>query len=183
MNHSRLLSAPERWALAGWFHEATQSFPEVVRNLENFVEMAIGFFKQMPTFCIVKKQTKKHHPNDTNILLHYEHNPCGRKGPHGSVKPGERGAGGRGARHHHNRMGGYDRYTGEIFADKANAATAPVAFLLPLRGVSILDGDGQPFETARPIEHSSMRLRIIDGLTSRSSTTSTILSFLPRRWR
>lgn len=31
------------------------------------------------------------------------------------------------------------------FAEKANAATGPVAFLLPLRGVSILDGDGQPF--------------------------------------
>jgi uncharacterized protein (UPF0261 family) len=34
---------------------------------------------------------------------------------------------------------------GQIFAQKANAANGPVAFLLPLRGVSILDGDGQPF--------------------------------------
>ncbi|MBI4531455.1 MAG: Tm-1-like ATP-binding domain-containing protein [Candidatus Latescibacteria bacterium] len=34
---------------------------------------------------------------------------------------------------------------GEIFAEKANAAKGPVAFLIPLRGVSILDGDGQPF--------------------------------------
>jgi uncharacterized protein (UPF0261 family) len=34
---------------------------------------------------------------------------------------------------------------GEIFAQKANAATGPVAFLIPLRGVSMLDGDGQPF--------------------------------------
>ena len=34
---------------------------------------------------------------------------------------------------------------GEVFAEKANAAKGPVAFLLPLRGVSILDGDGQPF--------------------------------------
>jgi len=34
---------------------------------------------------------------------------------------------------------------GEIFARKANAATGPVAFLIPLRGVSMLDGDGQPF--------------------------------------
>jgi len=34
---------------------------------------------------------------------------------------------------------------GEIFARKANAAKAPVAFLLPLHGVSMLDGDGQPF--------------------------------------
>jgi uncharacterized protein (UPF0261 family) len=34
---------------------------------------------------------------------------------------------------------------GKIFAEKANAAKGPVAFLIPLRGVSILDGEGQPF--------------------------------------
>jgi uncharacterized protein (UPF0261 family) len=34
---------------------------------------------------------------------------------------------------------------GRVFAEKANAATGPVAFLIPLRGVSILDGDNQPF--------------------------------------
>ncbi|MHC4117915.1 MAG: Tm-1-like ATP-binding domain-containing protein [Planctomycetota bacterium] len=34
---------------------------------------------------------------------------------------------------------------GRIFAEKANAAKGPVAFLIPLRGVSILDGDGEPF--------------------------------------
>lgn len=34
---------------------------------------------------------------------------------------------------------------GKIFAEKANAAKGPVAFLLPLRGVSLLDGDNQPF--------------------------------------
>ena len=34
---------------------------------------------------------------------------------------------------------------GQVFAEKANAAKGPVAFLIPLRGVSILDGDGQPF--------------------------------------
>lgn len=34
---------------------------------------------------------------------------------------------------------------GKIFAEKANAARGPVAFLLPLKGVSILDGEGQPF--------------------------------------
>lgn len=34
---------------------------------------------------------------------------------------------------------------GEIFARKANAATGPVAFLIPTRGVSMLDGDGQLF--------------------------------------
>lgn len=34
---------------------------------------------------------------------------------------------------------------GKVFAEKANAAKGPVAFLIPLRGVSILDGEGQPF--------------------------------------
>jgi uncharacterized protein (UPF0261 family) len=34
---------------------------------------------------------------------------------------------------------------GEVFARKANEAQGPVAFLLPLRGVSLLDGEGQPF--------------------------------------
>ncbi len=38
-----------------------------------------------------------------------------------------------------------NRRMGEIFARKANEARGPVAFLIPLRGVSILDGDGQPF--------------------------------------
>jgi uncharacterized protein (UPF0261 family) len=34
---------------------------------------------------------------------------------------------------------------GQAFAEKANAAKGPVAVLIPRRGVSILDGDGQPF--------------------------------------
>src|ERR1700693_941831 len=38
-----------------------------------------------------------------------------------------------------------NRQMGEIFARKANAAHTPVALLIPLRGVSMLDGDGQPF--------------------------------------
>jgi len=38
-----------------------------------------------------------------------------------------------------------NRRLGEIFAKKANAAKGPIAFLLPLRGVSILDGDGGRF--------------------------------------
>ena len=38
-----------------------------------------------------------------------------------------------------------NRQMSRAFAEKANAATGSVAFLLPLRGVSILDGDGQPF--------------------------------------
>jgi uncharacterized protein (UPF0261 family) len=39
-----------------------------------------------------------------------------------------------------------NRQMGEIFAKKANAARGPAAFLIPLRGVSILDGDGQQLE-------------------------------------
>jgi len=38
-----------------------------------------------------------------------------------------------------------NRQIGKAFADKANAAKGPVAFLIPLRGVSILDGDGERF--------------------------------------
>jgi uncharacterized protein (UPF0261 family) len=38
-----------------------------------------------------------------------------------------------------------NRRMGEIFAQKANAAKGPVAFLIPLKGVSMLDGDGQLF--------------------------------------
>ena len=38
-----------------------------------------------------------------------------------------------------------NRRMGEVFAEKANAAKGPVAFLIPLKGVSILDGDGQQF--------------------------------------
>jgi uncharacterized protein (UPF0261 family) len=38
-----------------------------------------------------------------------------------------------------------NRRLGKIFAEKANAATGPIAVLIPLRGVSLLDGDGQLF--------------------------------------
>jgi uncharacterized protein (UPF0261 family) len=38
-----------------------------------------------------------------------------------------------------------NRRMGEIFAKKANVAKGPVAFLIPLKGVSMLDGDGQQF--------------------------------------
>ncbi len=38
-----------------------------------------------------------------------------------------------------------NRQLGRIFAEKANQARGPVAFLLPLDGVSILDGDGEVF--------------------------------------
>lgn len=34
---------------------------------------------------------------------------------------------------------------GKILAEKANRSGAPTAFILPLRGISILDGEGQPF--------------------------------------
>ena len=38
-----------------------------------------------------------------------------------------------------------NRLMGEVFAKKINAATGPVAVLIPLKGVSILDGDGEMF--------------------------------------
>jgi uncharacterized protein (UPF0261 family) len=38
-----------------------------------------------------------------------------------------------------------NRRMARAFAGHANAATGPVAFLLPLRGLSILDGDGERF--------------------------------------
>ena len=38
-----------------------------------------------------------------------------------------------------------NRQLGQIFAEKANQAIGPIAFLLPLGGVSILDGDGEVF--------------------------------------
>jgi uncharacterized protein (UPF0261 family) len=38
-----------------------------------------------------------------------------------------------------------NRKMGESFADAANAAQGPVAFLFPKQGVSILDGDGEQF--------------------------------------
>jgi uncharacterized protein (UPF0261 family) len=38
-----------------------------------------------------------------------------------------------------------NRRLGEIFAEKANLATGPVAVVIPREGVSILDGDGQIF--------------------------------------
>jgi uncharacterized protein (UPF0261 family) len=38
-----------------------------------------------------------------------------------------------------------NRELGRILAEKANRATAPVAFFLPLRGLSQLDAPGQPF--------------------------------------
>jgi uncharacterized protein (UPF0261 family) len=34
---------------------------------------------------------------------------------------------------------------GHIFAEKLNAAKGPVAVFIPLRGVSMLDAEGQPF--------------------------------------
>lgn len=38
-----------------------------------------------------------------------------------------------------------NRQLGKIFAEKANAASGPVAFLFPLKGVSMLDADGERF--------------------------------------
>jgi uncharacterized protein (UPF0261 family) len=55
-----------------------------------------------------------------------------------------------------------NRRLGEIFAEKANAAIGPVAFLIPRHGVSILDGDGQFFCDRRADEAMFTALR--DGL-------------------
>jgi uncharacterized protein (UPF0261 family) len=52
-----------------------------------------------------------------------------------------------------------NRRLGEIFAEKANAATGPVAVLIPRHGVSILDGDGQPFCDRRADEAMFTSLR------------------------
>ena len=52
-----------------------------------------------------------------------------------------------------------NRRLGEIFAEKANAATGPIAVLIPRHGVSILDGDGQPFCDRRADEAMFTALR------------------------
>jgi uncharacterized protein (UPF0261 family) len=54
-----------------------------------------------------------------------------------------------------------NRQIGEIFARKANAAGGSVAFLIPKRGVSMLDADGQPF-CDRAADQA-----MIDGIKSR----------------
>jgi uncharacterized protein (UPF0261 family) len=54
-----------------------------------------------------------------------------------------------------------NRQIGEIFARKANAAGGSVAFLIPKRGVSMLDADGQPF-CDREADQA-----MIDGIKSR----------------
>jgi uncharacterized protein (UPF0261 family) len=52
-----------------------------------------------------------------------------------------------------------NRQLGEIFAEKANAATGPIAVLIPRNGVSILDGNGQPFCDRRADEAMFTTLR------------------------
>jgi uncharacterized protein (UPF0261 family) len=57
-----------------------------------------------------------------------------------------------------------NRRLGEIFAAKASDARGPVAFLLPLRGVSHLDGDGNAFcdREADQAMFNSLRERLPD---------------------
>lgn len=38
-----------------------------------------------------------------------------------------------------------NRQLGQLFAERANSAAGPVAFLMPLKGVSMLDSDGERF--------------------------------------
>jgi uncharacterized protein (UPF0261 family) len=56
-----------------------------------------------------------------------------------------------------------NRLLGEIFAAKANAAAETTAFLIPQKGVSILDGEGQPFcdRQADEAMFSALRARLI----------------------
>jgi len=56
---------------------------------------------------------------------------------------------------------------GKVFAGKANAAKGPVAFLIPLKGVSILDGDGERFcdwETDR-VMFDAIKANLREGIT------------------
>ncbi len=56
---------------------------------------------------------------------------------------------------------------GKMFAEKANKANGPVAFLLPLKGVSILDGDGQQFcdrETDKAM-FDELKANLKEGIT------------------
>ena len=59
-----------------------------------------------------------------------------------------------------------NRRMGEAFAEKANAAAGPVAFLIPLRGVSILDGDGEPFcdREADQVMFDAIRQNLREGI-------------------
>lgn len=59
-----------------------------------------------------------------------------------------------------------NRRLGEIFAEKANAAAGPVAILIPRRGVSLLDGDDQPFcdREADQAMFDALRQRLRDGI-------------------
>ena len=59
-----------------------------------------------------------------------------------------------------------NRQLGEIFAKKANEATGPAAFLIPLKGVSVLDGDGELFcdREADAAFTSSLREHLREGI-------------------
>jgi uncharacterized protein (UPF0261 family) len=55
---------------------------------------------------------------------------------------------------------------GKAFAGKANAAKGPVAFLLPLRGVSILDADEGQFcdREADQAMFEAIKAHVADGI-------------------
>ena len=55
---------------------------------------------------------------------------------------------------------------GKAFAEKANAAKGPVAFLFPLKGVSILDGDGELFcdREVDQVIFDTIKLNLKDGI-------------------
>ncbi|MCX5805179.1 MAG: Tm-1-like ATP-binding domain-containing protein [Proteobacteria bacterium] len=55
---------------------------------------------------------------------------------------------------------------GKVFAKKANAAKGPVAFLIPLKGVSMLDSDNQPFcdREADKAMFDAIKANIMEGI-------------------
>jgi uncharacterized protein (UPF0261 family) len=60
-----------------------------------------------------------------------------------------------------------NRKMGKAFAEKANAAKGPVAFLFPLRGVSILDADGGQFcdREADKAMFDAIKTHVTDGIS------------------
>jgi uncharacterized protein (UPF0261 family) len=77
-----------------------------------------------------------------------------------------------------------NREMGRIFAEKANAASGPVAFLIPLKGVSMLDADGQPFcdRGADRAMFDAIRANVAPGIeVVELSTTSTTPKSPPGR--
>ena len=74
---------------------------------------------------------------------------------------------------------------GADIARKLSAATGPVAVLLPKRGVSAIDKQGQPFDdpAARKALHDAMRSGASRHATSRSWICTSTIRSSPTRQR